>query len=307
MTSMKTATLEKISIYPIKGCAEINCQSAILTSSGLKWDRAFLLIKPNNTFVSQRDNSAERLALLRPQLHDEHLTIHAPSTNNSLEVPLELQESAKVVDFSIHKDKCRGFHLGPKFDSWFSEFLRLPVRLIRFDPAFVRASDPFFVGNLQTRNLANDGYPIHTLSIESIEILNKNLIKNGGHPVSGTNFRANFIIKGLGPFGEDRHSDFFLPDRKIHLRNIKPCSRCGVTNVNQEAAQKLSGKDSPRLLLSTLRTLTDSKDQSAPMFGQNTIIASGHGKEVHIGDEFEVLEGPTGFREGENLNGLFEM
>ena len=51
-------------------------------------------------------------------------------------------------------------------------------------------------------------------------------------------FRPNFVFSGGEPFIEDTWKDFMIGDLKF--RAVKPCSRCVVTTVNQDTAEKAS-------------------------------------------------------------------
>ncbi|HPW08994.1 MAG TPA: MOSC domain-containing protein, partial [Burkholderiaceae bacterium] len=60
------ARIARLFIYPIKSCAGIEVQEAVLLETGLEWDRAWMVVDEQGEFVTQRE--LPRMALIRPQL-----------------------------------------------------------------------------------------------------------------------------------------------------------------------------------------------------------------------------------------------
>lgn len=91
-------------------------------------------------------------------------------------------------------------------------------------------------------------------------------------------FRPNFVFSGGEPFVEDTWKDFMIG--KLKFRAVKPCSRCVITTVNQDTAEKAS---EPLETLAKFR-----KAGNKVNFGQNVI---GYGEEgiVKVGDGVVVL------------------
>lgn len=56
--------ISKIVVYPIKSCEGIELDSATVTKTGFKYDRAFLLIDENDLFLTQR--KIPKMSLIRP-------------------------------------------------------------------------------------------------------------------------------------------------------------------------------------------------------------------------------------------------
>jgi len=91
-------------------------------------------------------------------------------------------------------------------------------------------------------------------------------------------FRPNFVFRGGEPFIEDKWKDFTIGDLKF--RAVKPCSRCVITTVNQDTAEKAS---EPLETLATFR-----KAGNKVMFGQN-VIGFDAGV-VQVGDVVATLD-----------------
>ena len=49
-------------------------------------------------------------------------------------------------------------------------------------------------------------------------------------------FRPSFVLDGLPAFGEDELVDLWVGD-DVHLRVVKPCTRCVVTTTNQQTGE----------------------------------------------------------------------
>ena len=68
-----TATIARLFVHPVKSCAGIEVQEALLTDTGLDLDRAWMVVDADGVFVSQRE--LPRMALVRPQLRLSDLSL----------------------------------------------------------------------------------------------------------------------------------------------------------------------------------------------------------------------------------------
>ena len=79
----KQASVHQLSIYPIKSCAEINVQQALVTSRGFQYDRIFHLVSNSTeddndevwTYCTPRDKKFERLFHIQPSISDDGKTM----------------------------------------------------------------------------------------------------------------------------------------------------------------------------------------------------------------------------------------
>ncbi len=69
-----TGTVARLFIHPVKSCAGIEVQQALLTDTGLDLDRAWMVVDAQGVFLSQR--TLPRMALIRPQLRSDDLVLH---------------------------------------------------------------------------------------------------------------------------------------------------------------------------------------------------------------------------------------
>jgi uncharacterized protein YcbX len=51
-------------------------------------------------------------------------------------------------------------------------------------------------------------------------------------------FRPNIVIEGAGSFGEDSIAALALPDAEGRLEFARPCSRCVITDIDQQSGKK---------------------------------------------------------------------
>ena len=160
---------------------------------------------------------------------------------------------------------------------WLQDFLGAPHRLVRFDPAFRRRSDPKWTGDIEAFAKFADGFPWLVISQASLDDLNARLDK----PLPMNRFRPNIVVAGLDAFEEDRIAEFSVGN--IALRPVKPCTRCAITTTDQELGER-SGDDPLR----TLRTFRLDRELKGVTFGQNIILRTGIGERLAVGDLLSV-------------------
>ena len=59
-----SGAVARLFIYPVKSCAGIEVQEALLTDAGLEFDRAWMVVDEQGAFLTQR--ALPRMALIRP-------------------------------------------------------------------------------------------------------------------------------------------------------------------------------------------------------------------------------------------------
>src|SRR5829696_9264031 len=136
----ENVALSGLYIYPLKSCAGISLDSAELSATGLRYDRRWMLVDETGGFMSQRAHP--RMALISTHLSDEQLTVSAPGMPD-LEVPLR-QGNESLLDVRVFGDTNRGALVGGEADSWFSEFLQFPCRLVHKPDDDLRLVDSSF-------------------------------------------------------------------------------------------------------------------------------------------------------------------
>ncbi|WP_106396495.1 MOSC domain-containing protein [Actinocorallia populi] len=254
-------TLVALNVHPLKSGAGIPLTEAVLTPRGLLHDREFMLVDAEGAFLSQRKHP--RMALLRTAYDGEVLSVN--------EFVHKAVDDGGVREVTVHGRPCLGVEQGDEAAAYFSDFLGLECRLVRF------------TGHRATRRGEGelafaDGYPLLVVSQESLDDLNGHL----DEPVPMNRFRPNLVFSGLGAFGEDGVGRLRVGETEIEL--IKPCGRCVITTVDQETGVK--GRQ-PLAALARYRA-REFEGQRQAMFGQNAIPRTTGN--LKVGDPVEVLE-----------------
>jgi uncharacterized protein len=135
------------------------------------------------------------------------------------------------------------------------------VRLVRFDDARSRPTDPSWSQGLAGKSAFSDGYPVLVLSRASFDDLNSRLPS----PLPLDRFRPNVYLDGCAPYAEDAIRG--LENEQMRLRIVKPCVRCVITTTDQATA--VPQGDEP---LRTLKSYRWDGALHGVTFGQNAIV-----------------------------------
>jgi len=262
-------------IYPIKSCAGIEVQKAMLLETGLEWDRAWMVVDGEGEFVSQRE--LPRMALIKPQIKTEEMIMRAPGML-ALHIALDAVEEPTRV--RVWDDEVKAYDMGSVAAQWFSDFLGQPLRLVRFDPEQQRLSSVKWTGGVEAPNQFADGFPVLVTSEASVDDLNSRLRAAGLEPVGVERFRANVVLAGVEAHDEDRLDVFHVAsDRgELQIKPVKPCARCPIPNIDPATA---ASSPSVGDTLQTYRQ--DARMNGAITFGMNAIVLAGVGQWLRVG------------------------
>lgn len=267
--------IARLFIHPVKSCAALDVPEARLTATGLEWDRAWMVVDAQGEFLSQR--ALPRMALIRPQLGATALTLMAPGVP-ALNVPL--QATGPVAQVRVWNDTVPAWDMGDGAAQWFTTFLGLPCRLVRFDPAHRRLSSMDWTGGVEAANQFSDGYPILLASEASLAELNQRLAAAGHGAVGIERFRANVVLGGGESHDEDRVDlvRIGVDAGEVHLQPVKPCARCPIPDIDPATAT------SHPAVGDTLRTYRqDARVGGGITFGMNAITRQGEGAVLRVG------------------------
>jgi uncharacterized protein YcbX len=244
--------LSSIVLYPLKSAAGIAPAAWEVDRFGLVHDRRWMVVDSSGRLVSQRTHP--RLALVRPTIHPDRLTLDAPDT-----APLELAlrpTGSVIVKATVWDDTCDAVWLGPRPAKWLSDVLGSPCELVYMPDATVRPANPAYAPDGIRVSFA-DAFPFLLISEESLADLNAKLAR----PLPMNRFRPNLVIAGGEPYVEDTLERFGAGG--IAFRVVKPCDRCVVTTTDQETTERG---------VEPLRTLAMyRKVGGLVMFGQNVV------------------------------------
>lgn len=266
--------LASLHIYPVKSCRGITCDRARVTAAGLEHDREWMIVDDRGVFLTQREQP--QLARVHVELLAGTLQVTCPGTG-TFDVPLDAVGPLTTVN--VWRSRVRAFDMGDVARDALSAFLGRPVRLVRFDPAERRLSNPEWTQGVEAPNRFSDGYPLLVLSTASLADLNSRL----EIPLPLDRFRPNLVFDGWTAYGEDRAAT--LDCRNLKLALVKPCTRCIITTTEQGTGERLGVEP-----LATLRSYRLNRELRGVVFGQNAIVLAGPGTQLEPGAEFRVTE-----------------
>jgi uncharacterized protein len=260
---MKNLTLSEIWIYPIKSLGGIRLSRAKVFEKGLEYDRRWMLIDEKGQFMTQR--VYHQMALFKQQIDGDDLVVQFDT--DILRISLQVSFIDIPLRSNVWDDAVTVFEVKKVYSAWFSKRLGIACRLVVFPELNVRPVDKQYKINDEHVSLA-DAYPFLIIGQSSLNDLNVRLAE----PVSINRFRPNFVFTGGEPYEEDGWKSFTIGNNRFV--GVKPCSRCIMTTVNQDTAEK--GRE-PLLTLSKYR-----KQGEKILFGQNVIAIDHH--EIYEGD-----------------------
>jgi uncharacterized protein YcbX len=274
-------TLSQLYLYPVKGCRGIEVSSATLAATGPEvdgiGDREWVIVDADGEFISQREYP--KLALVETRLTPSSLRLKAPGMLQ-LEVPFASE--GDVVKARVWDDVVAAVTQGEIADAWFSNFLGIPARLLRFDPEHTRLASHRWTGKDEAPYKFADAFPLLVTGTASLADLNQRLQQKGRAAVDMQRFRPNLVLSGLDAYEEDYLET--LRFGEVTLRAVKPCARCSVPGVDPATGEHSTVVPD---LLATYRGRTSGEPQGV-MFGVNAIVTVGAGAVLHAGSAVET-------------------
>jgi uncharacterized protein YcbX len=275
--------LASLHLYPVKSCAGVALDEALLVETGLELDRAWMVVDAHGRFLTQRE--LPRMALIRPTLKTYELVLRAPGM---LGLHLMIDAADKPCRARVWDDEVAAYDMGDLAAQWFTDFLRpqapssvaFPLRLVRFDPEQQRLSNRRWTGDIAAQNAFSDGFPLLVTSTASLDEVNRRLLAAGQAPVGMARFRPNLVLDGLEAHGEDHLDEIRLGDVDglVRLKLVKPCARCTIPDVDPESASQ------GHAVMDTLRSYrADARVDGAITFAMNAVIVEGIERPLRVG------------------------
>ncbi len=288
--------LTEINIYPIKSLKGISVESAKVEARGLEYDRRWMLIDGNQTFMTQRE--FPQMATINVGVDDNLLYVTADGFG-TLELPFA-PETGDRRQLEVWGNPCEGEAYEAVINEWFSDAIGEACELVYMpDDARRNISELFNKGD-EIVSFA-DGYPLLVIGEASLADLNTHILtaeREAGRladfrPLPMNRFRPNIVVEGSEPFAEDHWTRIRVGDAVF--RATKPCARCVITTIDQ-ARGEFDGKEPLKTLASyrmaqhaipnTYESL--GMTPTAVLFGQN-LIPETPGATIRVGDVFEVI------------------
>lgn len=263
-TAIRLASLH---VYPVKSCAGVAVDEALVIETGLEFDRCWMLVDADGEFVSQRE--LPRMVLVQANLRQLDMILRAPGML-ALHIAYDRVETPRRVQ--VWGDEVAAYDMGDLAAQWFTDFLGRPLRMVRFDPDHQRLSDKRWTGDIDAENAFGDGFPLLVASTASLAELNRRLAASGQAAVGMDRFRPNLVLEGLDAHGEDHIDElrFDTPEGPVRLKLVKPCSRCSIPDVDPATATPGQAVGDT---LAAYRA--DARLDGALSFGMNAVIVEG--------------------------------
>jgi uncharacterized protein len=261
------ASIKDLFVYPIKSCAGVAVPEAILTETGLEFDRVWMVVDEKSEFVTQRE--LPRMCLIQPTLKHYEMVLRAPGM---LALHIALDAVEQPCRANVWGQDCAAYDMGDVAAQWFTDFLAqdLPpgraaqkLRLVRFDPEHQRLSNKKWTGDIDALNQFSDGYPILVVSQAALD-----------------DFRPNIVLAGLEAHDEDRVDGLHIGTAEgvVQLALVKPCPRCPIPNVNPS-----TGVPSPEVGDTLQGYRQDARLDGAVTFGMNAVTKVGFDHVLRVG------------------------
>lgn len=256
-------------IHPLKGARATVLQSMEFDAMGPRWDRRWMVVRPDGGMVTQRDTPL--LATICPRLDNDALQLEAGGMG-----PLTLPASpvGDPVGVTIHGTAAVGCAVSPDADAWLSAALQGDYRLVFMREEDARATDPAYAEGHRVGFA--DGFPALLVSERSVDELER----RSGRRIPAERFRPNIVVTGAHPHDEDRWRRFTIGE--LAFSGVKLCTRCKVTTTDQNTGVRDADRE-PLRTLALYRRI-----ESAVYFGVN-VVHHRRGR-IAVGDRVEVLE-----------------
>jgi hypothetical protein len=303
------ARIEALWIYPIKSCAGVSVQAAVLTETGLAGDRNWMVVNADGLMVTQRD--LPRMALIQPVLPavlsdagviSATWLLRAPGMADLAVTPVvqspeltpftQPAPQPKPVSVQVWQDTVPAFDLGDAVGHWLTTFLGASLgalRLVQFDLRHRRLSSEIWTQGVPALNQFSDGFPVLVASTASLDELNIRLAKQGQPAVDMRRFRPNVVLgdllsghamQAVSAHDEDRVGTLSITTEAgdVQLQPVKPCPRCPIPNIDPDTAYM-----TPAVGDTLLAYRQDARVKGAVTFGMNAVPVQGVGLVLSVG------------------------
>jgi uncharacterized protein YcbX len=271
-------------IYPVKSLKGISLNTSETSLRGLKFDREWMITNSDYEFITQRE--IESMSTIEVSIDSDALTLSLKN-NTKHTIPLDSIKS-EPIKASVWGDNCDAYDEGDDVALWLTSMLGQykgkSLRLVRYAKQGVRPVPSKYLEGMEAQSAFSDQFPYLVTSWESLDKLNKGLIKNGSQVAKMNRFRPNIVVKGIEDLEKKTSQNFLCQQSGYSFGLRKPCKRCKIITINQD-----DGKiDNPKEPLATLTSLRFSDAINGAFFGQNAILLSTRNYILKVGDELSI-------------------
>ena len=223
--------LRSLFVHPIKSCAGIAVDEALLVETGLELDRAWMVVDEAGEMLTQRE--LPRMALIQPTLRGSDMVLRAPGML-ALHVLLDTVEAADPgAGVGRHRQGLRHGRAGGAVVQRFPR----PARCgwCASTPSRSACPTPPGPASIEAENAFADAFPLLVVSAASLDDLNARLVAkrrgagdDAALPAQPGARRPAALRRGP----PRRRSRSTPPQGPVRLRLVKPCVRCTIPNVD---------------------------------------------------------------------------
>jgi len=263
--------VRELNVYPLKSARGIPKLRVRLARTGFEWDRHWMVVLENGTFLTQRTHPA--LTRIVTELTADGLVLTSEGLR-PLVLPLAPRGCGRPV--RIWKDSCEGLDQGDEAAAWVTQVLAEPVRIVRMPATPGRMASAQYAGSNFAPLAFPDAYPVLVCNRASLDDLNRRLPE----ALPMERFRPNLVLEGLPPFAEDRIAAIDIGPVTLSL--VKPCTRCIIPSTDQSTG--IRGFDP----LPVLRKFRFDRELLGVTFGENAVITRGVDEFIERGAQCRV-------------------
>jgi uncharacterized protein YcbX len=280
-------TVASIHISPVKGCKGIELREATFGPRSLHYDRHWIVVDGEGEKVTQREEP--RLALIHTSVQDDTLTLSAEGYGfTQVNIRAIPTEAARV---DVWGDDSPGLIETADASEWIGQFLGRNVTLLRFDESKRRDVVPEWGGDSGAHIAFNDCMPVLVTNTRSLDALNDWRAEDGLPPCRMDRFRPNIVVNAAEAWEEDAWPAV-TDGNGIHLDFTRPCSRCQVTNTDQQTGQREA--EGNLHVLGKRRNFKNYLGRPGVFFGVQALVNGCEGRTLRVGARLHVAEAAPG-------------
>ncbi|PAV83851.1 hypothetical protein WR25_19590 [Diploscapter pachys] len=209
--------ITKLITYPIKSCMGISFDSIECTSTGLKYDRNFMISKDGIALTLKKN---PELCRIKVQIEDTSLLLTSDIDDVGIQVDLHEDSQSKDLSKLCGRQQSTS-SCGKTSAKWLEESIGYEQCELRRIPEdsdqSLSNSCPYLLVNEASIAVLAD---VINLSLEEALL----------------RFRPNIVIRGIPPFSED-HIKFLHIDR-AEFEVVDKCTRCEMICIDSETGVK---------------------------------------------------------------------
>ncbi|WP_127792192.1 MOSC domain-containing protein [Agromyces sp. LHK192] len=242
--------LTRIRIHPVKSFAGADHTSARVLPWGLEGDRRWAVVDADGALVTARE--AHGLLGLTAEPVAGGLVLGERERPGDSPPRVEAPTDAAPVPVTQSRQGT-ALPAGPGADTWLSERIGRPLRLVWQPDPTVRTVKPELGGLPGDRVTLADAAPLLLASEASVAKLNELALQDAidrgetdAPPLVVERFRPNLVIDGdpRAPFAEETWE--LVRIGGVRFRVLGPCDRCVMTTIDPETLE--TGKEPIRTL-----------------------------------------------------------